>query len=152
MGKITFNVIVRMTYHQGEVTVGPRSVGYKLTYEALVFGGGKLTSTDIAIASGFCDNIGDKKRVIKIPEDVRIGALNYIKRKIEVAIDRVKVISFFLRRGGGGGGGGVGVVSCRLVFDSSTLGLWAVFHRCSNNLEVSVLCSQYTRKSFYGDL
>lgn len=49
-----------------------------------------MTSTDIAVASGFCD-IGDKERVKHIPEEVRIGALSEIKRKIEAAIDRVKV-------------------------------------------------------------
>lgn len=49
-----------------------------------------MTSTDIAVASGFCD-IGDKERVKHIPEELRIGALAEIKRKIEAAIDRVKV-------------------------------------------------------------
>lgn len=49
-----------------------------------------MTSTDIAVASGFLD-IGDKERVKHIPEEVRIGALAEIKRKIEAAIDRVKV-------------------------------------------------------------
>ena len=32
------------------VTVGPRSVGYKLVTEALVFGGSTLTTTDIVVA------------------------------------------------------------------------------------------------------
>ena len=50
-----------------------------------------MTSTDIAVASGFCNNIGDKQRVKHITEDVRIGALKEIKRKIESAVDRVKV-------------------------------------------------------------
>lgn len=75
---------------QGEVTVGPLSVGFKLHSEALVFGGETMTSTDVAVASGFCD-IGDKERVKHIPEPVRIGALVEIKRKIEAAIDRVKL-------------------------------------------------------------
>ena len=34
------------------VKVGPRSVGYKLTKEALVFGGSTLTTTDIIVAAG----------------------------------------------------------------------------------------------------
>ena len=49
-----------------------------------------MTSTDVAVASGFCD-VGDKERVKHIPEELRIGALAEIKRKIEAAIDRVKV-------------------------------------------------------------
>ena len=61
-----------------------------LTSEALVFGGETMTSTDIAVASGFCD-IGDKERVKQLTEEVRTGALAEIKRKIEAAIDRVKV-------------------------------------------------------------
>jgi len=52
-----------------------------------------MTATDIAVASGFCD-IGDKERVKHISEEVRTGALVEIKRKIETAIDRVKVIIF----------------------------------------------------------
>ena len=35
----------------GAVTVGPRSVGYRLTQAALVFGGDILTTTDIAVAA-----------------------------------------------------------------------------------------------------
>lgn len=80
-----------ISLHQGGITVGPSSVGYELTSEALVFDGETITATDIAVASGFCD-IGDKEKVKHIPEDVRIGALAEIKRKIEAAIDQVKVL------------------------------------------------------------
>ena len=52
-----------------------------------------MTSTDIAVASGFCDDIGNKERVKHIPEEVRTGSLKFIKKKIEAAIDRVKVKS-----------------------------------------------------------
>lgn len=82
--------ITDSTWQDG-ITVGPSSVGYKLTSEALVFNGETMTATDIAVASGFCD-IGDKEKVKHIPEDVWIAALAEIKRKIEAAIDRVKVL------------------------------------------------------------
>ncbi|MGH2202266.1 hydantoinase/oxoprolinase family protein, partial [Enterococcus faecalis] len=36
----------------GSVTVGADSVGYRITQEALVFGGTQLTSTDIAVRLG----------------------------------------------------------------------------------------------------
>ena len=42
----------------GTVTVGPDSVGYRLTEKALVFGGDTLTATDIAVRLGMA-NIGD---------------------------------------------------------------------------------------------
>lgn len=74
----------------GVTTVGPLSVGFELHSKALVFGGGTMTSTDIAVASGFCD-IGDKERVKHISEEVRIAALVEIKRKIEAGMDRVKL-------------------------------------------------------------
>src|SRR5438270_6275713 len=41
--------------------VGPRSVGYRLTEEALVFGGRTLTATDAATAAGVVE-IGDAKK------------------------------------------------------------------------------------------
>jgi N-methylhydantoinase A/oxoprolinase/acetone carboxylase beta subunit len=42
--------------------VGPTSVGYRLTEEALVFGGATLTLTDIAVAAGRID-LGERSRV-----------------------------------------------------------------------------------------
>ncbi|MGH2389500.1 MAG: hydantoinase/oxoprolinase N-terminal domain-containing protein, partial [Chloroflexota bacterium] len=44
----------------GPLTVGPRSVGYKLVKEGLVFGGATLTATDIAVAAGQAE-VGDKR-------------------------------------------------------------------------------------------
>lgn len=76
---------------QAGVTVGPSSVGYKLTTQALVFGGNTMTATDVAVACELCDDIGDKEKARNIPEDIRIGALEEIKRKIESAVDQVKV-------------------------------------------------------------
>ena len=51
-----------------------------------------MTSTDVAVASGLCDDVGDKEKVKQISEGVRIGAMEEIKRKIESALDRVKVL------------------------------------------------------------
>jgi N-methylhydantoinase A/oxoprolinase/acetone carboxylase beta subunit len=42
--------------------VGPKSVGFRITEEALVFGGKQLTLTDIAVAGGRAE-IGDRARV-----------------------------------------------------------------------------------------
>lgn len=77
---------------QAGVTVGSSSVGYKLTTQALVFGGNTMTATDIAVASELCDDVRDKEKAkFNVPEGIRIGALEEIKRKIESAIDEVKV-------------------------------------------------------------
>ena len=77
---------------QAGVTVGPSRVGYKLTTQALVFGGNNMTATDTAVASELFDDIGDKEKAkFNVPEDICIGALEEIKRKIESAIDQVKV-------------------------------------------------------------
>ena len=45
--------------------VGPLSVGYRLTQDALVFGGAQLTATDIAVAAGLID-VGDRSRMASI--------------------------------------------------------------------------------------
>jgi N-methylhydantoinase A/oxoprolinase/acetone carboxylase beta subunit len=49
--------------------VGPESVGYRLTDEALVFGGSTLTLTDIGVASGRIE-LGDRSRATGIGVDV----------------------------------------------------------------------------------
>lgn len=73
----------------GELTVGPDSVGYRLTEEAKTFGGDTLTATDIAVASGQAD-IGERDKMGKIDKKTVDRALDEIHRKIEVGIDRMK--------------------------------------------------------------
>ena len=73
-------------------TVGPKSVGYRLAEEALVFGGKTLTATDIAVAAGYAD-IGDRARVANIDKTVIEKAVKEIHRLAEVAIDRMKTTS-----------------------------------------------------------
>ena len=71
------------------VAVGPRSVGYRLTEEALVFGGTTLTATDAAVAAGFVA-IGDATKVAGVPRDLARAVLDAAKAKLEDAIDRMK--------------------------------------------------------------
>src|SRR5439155_17561126 len=49
--------------------IGPRSVGFRLTEESLVFGGQTLTTTDIAVAAGVL-NIGDPSLVKHLPKEL----------------------------------------------------------------------------------
>jgi N-methylhydantoinase A/oxoprolinase/acetone carboxylase beta subunit len=70
-----------------EVTVGPESVGYRLTEEALCFGGETVTATDVEVASGSVD-IGTT--VPDVEESVVEGARDYIRAEVERAVDRMK--------------------------------------------------------------
>ena len=76
--------------HQGDpLTVGPDSVGFRLTEQALVFGGKTLTATDIAVAAGKAD-IGERSRIDGLESGVVEAALDAIHEKIEVGVDRMK--------------------------------------------------------------
>jgi N-methylhydantoinase A/oxoprolinase/acetone carboxylase beta subunit len=73
----------------GRVRVGPRSVGYRIAEEALVFGGGTLTATDIAVAAGYAE-VGDRDRVARLDRRLVEAAVDEIHRLAEDAIDRMK--------------------------------------------------------------
>jgi len=69
--------------------IGPKSVGYRLGHEALVFGGSTLTCTDIAVAAGLLD-VGDTAVVRHLDKSVVQRALASIHERITDAIDRMK--------------------------------------------------------------
>jgi N-methylhydantoinase A/oxoprolinase/acetone carboxylase beta subunit len=71
------------------VQVGPQSVGYRLTEEALVFGGNTLTATDAAVAAGIV-KIGDPRRAAGVPRKLADMVLDAARAKLEDAIDRMK--------------------------------------------------------------
>jgi N-methylhydantoinase A/oxoprolinase/acetone carboxylase beta subunit len=73
----------------GEITVGPDSVGYELTSRGLVFGGDTLTATDIAVAAGRAE-IGDRSRVAQLEPSLVQEALARIDAAVELAVDRIK--------------------------------------------------------------
>jgi N-methylhydantoinase A/oxoprolinase/acetone carboxylase beta subunit len=72
--------------------IGPESVGYRLTEDALVFGGTTLTATDVAVAAGQA-SIGDASSVRHLPSDAVRSSLVEVQRMIADAIDRVKTSS-----------------------------------------------------------
>lgn len=74
----------------GTVTVGPDSVGYKITEKALAFGGSVLTATDIAVRLGMVD-IGDKSLVKSISAELSQKALAVMCEMVEESIDAMKV-------------------------------------------------------------
>ena len=72
--------------------IGPESVGYRLTEEALVFGGDTLTSTDIAVSDGRAD-VGDYRFVERLEPSLVADVMAEIQVRVETAIDRVKLSS-----------------------------------------------------------
>lgn len=76
---------------EGGVRIGPRSVGYRLTQEALVFGGQTPTLTDAAVAAGRAE-IGQDLRAKRgsVPASLLAEALAGADVMLADAIDRVK--------------------------------------------------------------
>ena len=73
-------------------SIGPNSVGYRLTEEALVFGGSTLTGTDIAVATGLAQ-VGDPTLLQGLERSFLEQASQEVQRRMETAIDQVKVSS-----------------------------------------------------------
>ena len=71
------------------LAVGPVSVGYRLTERAMVFGGGELTVTDVAVAAGLID-LGDRRRVASLPAGLVKAAIERIHAMLEEGVDRMK--------------------------------------------------------------
>jgi N-methylhydantoinase A/oxoprolinase/acetone carboxylase beta subunit len=69
--------------------VGPLSVGYRLLKEGIAFGGGQLTTTDIAIAAGMLA-LGDKAKVAHLDAITCQKVFAEAARLAEEAIDRMK--------------------------------------------------------------
>ncbi|QIS10106.1 hydantoinase/oxoprolinase N-terminal domain-containing protein [Nocardia arthritidis] len=80
--------LVRESASDG-IDVGPDSVGYRLTGQAMVFGGDILTATDIGVAAGILD-IGDRSRVRQLSDDFVKRALDAVEAKISQVIDRMR--------------------------------------------------------------
>lgn len=73
----------------GDIKIGPDSVGYKITEKALVFGGDTLTTTDIAVRLGLT-KVGDPQRVADLDISLAKKAGNKIKQMLEDVIDSMK--------------------------------------------------------------
>lgn len=73
-----------------DLTVGPKSVGYRLTTEALCFGGDTLTTTDIAVRAGMAD-VGDATKVQSIEPALVEAAKARIAEMLEMAVERSRI-------------------------------------------------------------
>lgn len=77
-------------HDDGSVTVGPDSVGYQVTSKALCFGGDTLTATDIVVAKGLVEGVGNADLVAGIDSELVEAAYTEISRIIEDAVDAMK--------------------------------------------------------------
>src|SRR5207248_5379605 len=60
------------------ISVGPKSVGYRLIEEGMVFGGNTVTATDVAVAAGLAE-IGEKRAVADLPHNNVQTALDIVR-------------------------------------------------------------------------
>ncbi len=72
------------------VTVGPRSVGYRIVEEALIFGGQTLTTSDVVVADGGAD-LGDKAKVAHLTPDLIRRARDRIAFMLEDCVERARI-------------------------------------------------------------
>lgn len=71
-----------------DVSIGPTSVGYRISEEAFVFGGRTLTMTDVVVAADVVD-IGDRTRIpLRREEAERV--LEVADKMLEESVDRMK--------------------------------------------------------------
>lgn len=81
--------IVRQT--DSAVTIGPESVGYKLTEEAVSFGGATLTATDLSVLANPALDIGTRDLVAGKATESQIAAFQaLVQHKLEKIIDTMK--------------------------------------------------------------
>ncbi len=71
------------------LSIGPVSVGHRLSEQALVFGGDTLTLTDIAVAAGLAE-IGDRSRVSHLSANLVAAAIRSIHLTLSEAVDRMR--------------------------------------------------------------
>lgn len=72
------------------VTVGPRSVGYRIISEALIFGGQTLTTSDIIVAAGKAE-LGDAARVAHLAPDLIARTEARIAEMLEDCVERSRL-------------------------------------------------------------
>jgi N-methylhydantoinase A/oxoprolinase/acetone carboxylase beta subunit len=74
----------------GKVTVGPRSVGYRLTTDSLIFGGKTLTTSDIIVAAGRAD-FGDRSKVADLSPALIANTRARIMEMAHNAVERSRL-------------------------------------------------------------
>ncbi len=70
--------------------IGPDSVGYAVSTEALCVGGGTLTLSDISLAAGRLDGFGDTALVAGLDADLVARSTGWVDEQISILADRMK--------------------------------------------------------------
>jgi len=70
-------------------SIGPQSVGYRLTSDALVFGGSTLTASDLAVAAGLAQ-LGEAAAVAHLDRQQARACMDRIQQRLSDAIERVR--------------------------------------------------------------
>jgi N-methylhydantoinase A/oxoprolinase/acetone carboxylase beta subunit len=76
-------------HRDGSLRLGPDSVGYRITEDALVFGGDTLTLSDVAVAAGLA-SMGDPSRVRGLDGSLVTAVMARVRETCEDVIDRMK--------------------------------------------------------------
>lgn len=72
------------------ITVGPRSVGYRIVTEALIFGGSTLTASDVVVADGGAE-LGDAAKVAHLDKAMVRRARDRIAFMLEDCVERARI-------------------------------------------------------------
>jgi N-methylhydantoinase A/oxoprolinase/acetone carboxylase beta subunit len=72
-----------------KLSIGPDSVGYRLTQEGLVFGGNTVTLSDLSVRAGRA-SMGDPARAGSVPQSVVDAGMAWVDDRIQVLTDRIK--------------------------------------------------------------
>jgi N-methylhydantoinase A/oxoprolinase/acetone carboxylase beta subunit len=70
-------------------TIGPHSVGHRITEEARVFGGTQLTATDIGVAAGLIE-LGERRLIADVDSSTVDAYRKRIAGMLDESVDRMK--------------------------------------------------------------
>lgn len=76
----------------GDLVIGPDSVGFRITEDSFVFGGATLTTSDVAVAAGKAD-FGDAGKVPALSPALHTAIFERIQAMLADGIDRMKTAS-----------------------------------------------------------
>ena len=78
-----------MRTNGAEVRIGPESLGYRLTREAMAFGGQTLCATDLAVAAGYA-NLGDRSLIKPLSGETAQAGIERLHKMLADGVDRMK--------------------------------------------------------------